>query len=515
MKHIRSKLMLAMLVIALLPVLPLAYIVRHVQQTSLEVGFNARVEDALEQAAGLSQLLFARHREAAIQQARELAASTMLRNAIRAGTTPAAAWPADFAGPGRIELLDARGQRLFAASRGDAVAAPQLAPEKIDAVLQQPTAGIVEHAAAPDYLIAQAPVFDDGNRIATVVVTRPLDPAFARASRNVVEVNQMFKTLGFVYDDIQSGFMLAFLLVYVPIALISVGAGYLLSKRLSTPLVELAAASERVAAGNWDERVATTATDEVGRLVKAFNTMLANLQEKQAQVIELEKMAVWREMARVLAHEIKNPLTPMQLMVQQLKDKFPDAAPDTRRFLDECTGIISDEIENLKKLVREFSEFARTPKLERRAGDLNALIRETVRLYTGIPIELALAGDLPKAHFDEAQMHRVLVNLLDNAVHAMQQQDDPRITITTSAAGKHVTLRFADTGTGISPDVAGKIFEPYFSTKKHGMGLGLAIVKRIIDEHGGKISVASAPGAGATFTIVLPQTGSNQAELPA
>jgi len=250
--------------------------------------------------------------------------------------------------------------------------------------------------------------------------------------------------------------------------------------------------------------------DEIGELSKAFNLMVEDLRRQQDQVIALEKMAAWREVARVLAHEIKNPLTPIQLMVQQIQDGVEAETGEDAQAIRECTDIINEEIEKLRSLVREFSDFARAAELHRRPAQLNELVADVAQLYPQQNLATTLAPGLPLANLDWDAMRRVLINLVENAL-----QSAPQVSVHLQTLfgpdEQFVELRVADTGEGIPPEHVERIFEPYFSTKKTGTGLGLAIVKRIIVEHNGTIEVASERAEGSTFTLRLPRADSGRA----
>ena len=232
--------------------------------------------------------------------------------------------------------------------------------------------------------------------------------------------------------------------------------------------------------------------------------MVERVQEKQQQVIALEKMAVWREMARILAHEIKNPLTPIQLTVQQLRDKYPGGDAEYGRLLDECMEIITDELASLQKLVREFSDFARMPQLQKSSASLNDVLADLCKLYSDQPVRCEYDPAVPAFAFDAEQIRRVVINLVENSLHSIAEKGGGEVILRTQAMDHEVVLICEDTGAGIAAETLQRIFEPDFSTKKTGMGLGLAIVRRIIEEHGGRIEVQSTPGTGTRFTIILP-----------
>jgi two-component system, NtrC family, nitrogen regulation sensor histidine kinase NtrY len=225
-------------------------------------------------------------------------------------------------------------------------------------------------------------------------------------------------------------------------------------------------------------------------------------------LIRSQKVAAWREVARRLAHEIKNPLTPIQLSAERMRKHFAGAAPATRALVDECTGAIVTEVESLKGLVDEFSQFARMPPPRTVPTNLHGLLDETLALYDGLFSHVRFERDydphLPLVRLDPEQVRRVIINLVDNAVEAMERRG--AITLQTQHDPGHHLARIivADDGPGIPVAERDRLFMPYFSTKRRGSGLGLAIVRRIVAEHGGSIEVGENTPSGARFTIELP-----------
>jgi two-component system nitrogen regulation sensor histidine kinase NtrY len=225
-------------------------------------------------------------------------------------------------------------------------------------------------------------------------------------------------------------------------------------------------------------------------------------------LIRAQKVAAWREVARRLAHEIKNPLTPIQLSAERLRRHFATAPPQAKALVDECSATIIGEVESLKGLVDEFSQFARMPSPRTVPTDLAQLVTDTIALYNGIftdvRIDQRLAPGLPLVRLDPEQIRRVIINLVDNAIEAMERRG--RIVVETQgdAADNVVRLIVGDDGPGIPPAEREKLFLPYYSTKRRGSGLGLAIVRRIIAEHGGNIDVGDNTPQGTRFTIELP-----------
>ena len=225
-------------------------------------------------------------------------------------------------------------------------------------------------------------------------------------------------------------------------------------------------------------------------------------------LIRAQKVAAWREVARRLAHEIKNPLTPIQLSAERLRRHFSTAPPAAKALVDECTVTIVGEVESLKGLVDEFSQFARMPSPRTIPTDLAQLITDTISLYRGIfsdvRIDQRFAPGIPLVRLDSEQIKRVIINLVDNAIEAMERRGHIVVETQLDPSNSLVRVVVADDGPGIPPAEREKLFLPYYSTKRRGSGLGLAIVRRIIAEHGGSIEVGDNAPRGTRFTIELP-----------
>jgi two-component system nitrogen regulation sensor histidine kinase NtrY len=219
-------------------------------------------------------------------------------------------------------------------------------------------------------------------------------------------------------------------------------------------------------------------------------------------------MEAWREVARRIAHEIKNPLTPIQLSAERLRKRYASLLKDDGAILDKCTRTIINQVEELKNLVNEFSSFARLPASKPVPSDLNEIIRDALFLYKEghreIEFRIQTDPNLPRLDLDREQVKRVLNNLLDNAVAAVASDGLIEVTTRNDAELGIVTMEVADNGHGIAPDVHAKLFEPYFSTKKNGTGLGLTIVSTIVSDHGGFVRVKNNEPKGTRFIIEFP-----------
>ena len=290
-------------------------------------------------------------------------------------------------------------------------------------------------------------------------------------------------------------------------------AGRLLASRVTRPVEALQAAAARVAAGDLEARVGVAATGEVGELVRAFDAMTAELARSRSRLAHAERIAAWREVARRLAHEIKNPLTPIAMSVETLREAHERRREDFGEIFDEGTRAIGEEVRRLKRIVDEFSRFARLPAPERTAAAPEDLVSAVLALFPepppGVSIAREIEPGLPPVLADRDQVLQVLLNLVRNALDAMPQGG--RLGVAARAAGGGVAFTVSDSGPGIAPDDLARVFEPYFTTKEGGTGLGLAIAHRIAEEHGGKLDAASAPGRGAAFTLTLPAAATSPA----
>jgi nitrogen fixation/metabolism regulation signal transduction histidine kinase len=233
--------------------------------------------------------------------------------------------------------------------------------------------------------------------------------------------------------------------------------------------------------------------------------------EDTSDLLRAQKAAAWHEVARRVAHEIKNPLTPIALSAERMARQLDrvDLPPSTSRILRECAETISKSVDSVKTLVDEFSQFARFPSAQPVRSDLNEVVRGALAIFQGrldgISMQTSFAAGLPPVNLDPEQFQRVVVNLVDNAAEAMQDALVKKLYIATQAgAADTVELVVADSGCGVSAEEKEKLFLPYFSTKNRGTGLGLAIVSHIVAEHGAHIRVEDNRPVGARFTVEIP-----------
>jgi nitrogen fixation/metabolism regulation signal transduction histidine kinase len=336
------------------------------------------------------------------------------------------------------------------------------------------------------YMVASAPVrVQAGNGIVTV----PLAFRQHEVEREI--------------DDLDRGVHLAALFFI----LLGAAIGLSMAERIADPIRQLTRATGRIARGDFDARIAVRSSDELRRLVDAFNGMAAELKAQRDQLERTHRLEAWAEMARQVAHEIKNPLTPIQLSAEHLRRVHADRGEPLGTVLEGCVDSILGQVRLLRQIASEFSSFASSPRARQAPVDPVDLVREVVEPYRAplhgrIDLVNEVASPLPQVFVDRTLVMRALANIVENALHAMPTTGSLRLS--ASVEDGWVAIRVEDTGIGMDAEALGRVFEPYFSTKTTGTGLGLPIARRNIEVSGGQIEVESEKGRGTAVTIKLP-----------
>ena len=281
--------------------------------------------------------------------------------------------------------------------------------------------------------------------------------------------------------------------------------------RVTQPVEQLAAASRQVAAGNWNARVEVHSKDELGELARTFNQMTEQLVGQRDRLVQTERVAAWRELARRLAHELKNPLFPLQITVENLLRAREVDPSEFDEVFRESSRTLLAELANMKTIIGRFSDFAKMPAPQLQTVDINEEVRGALKIFVAqlnapgkplITTQINLDEKVGPIQADPDLLHRAVQNLILNALDAMPAGGT--LTLRTQNATGGVRLEVSDTGKGLTKEECERLFTPYYTTKQHGTGLGLAIVQSVVSDHGGRISVESEPERGTTFRIDLP-----------
>jgi nitrogen fixation/metabolism regulation signal transduction histidine kinase len=381
----------------------------------------------------------------------------------------------------------------------------------------------------------------------SLVATFAFDRRYERELERAGQVHDAYAQLEKERSRLYAGYLYAFAILLGITVVATVALGLLLARGSTRRISRLANAINLVAAGNLDVRVPVTGSDELTELARVFNRMLGEMKDSRARIEYLQRIGAWQEMAQRLAHEIKNPLTPIQLAVQECHRKYGGDDTGFRSLLDTTLEIVEEEVGTLRRLVGNFSSFARLPQSELREASLRDFLRECseqlghlagaerwddgaeeIVIASDVEVRWEMPQEATPVAIDRQMLRRVMVNLVRNAVEAARAahpagDDGARghVVVRAESTGDTVSICVEDDGAGVPDAARERIFDPYFTTKPEGTGLGLAIVKKIVVEHNGSIHVTrSARLGGAALVLALPVTQAavllgTRAETPA
>ncbi|SHJ78166.1 two-component system, NtrC family, nitrogen regulation sensor histidine kinase NtrY [Malonomonas rubra DSM 5091] len=647
---LRSKLVGAFIALSLVPTMLLFFVSAGFISNSIDNWFNAQVENALDESLNVAQTFYRNSEANALYYADQLAQQIKQGKLLNEENLPQLRQLIKLKQQeynlGIVEVFSATHEELVR------VANPKLPIIKITSATSDPVReglqGVRFSQISPvgqaDLIRGIVPVQSNWNPkdiVGVVVVNYYVPYSLINKIKEIASSVDQYKTTKQIKGEIQQGYVIILLLIALIIIFLATWFGFHLARGITVPIQELAEATSRVASGDLDIQLETRSTDEIGTLVKAFNTMTTDLRQgrieveaanlelqnsnteleqrrnymeivlanvtagvvsvdrygrlttvnKSAenllhfkaekivgedfrkvipspympQIMELlkelfysekgtirqqltipignekytllinlttlrddqgnfmgtvavfddltqlfkaQRMAAWREVARRIAHEIKNPLTPIQLSAQRLRRRYLSRFESEDNVFDDCTQMISRQVDELKNLVNEFSNFARMPATKPTPNNLNEIVNECLILYQeghkNIAFSKSLDKNLPTSNLDREQIKRVIINLLENAVAALDDKGKIGIESIYNPELQIITLTISDNGTGIRDEDKPRLFEPYFSTKKTGTGLGLAIVSTIISDHNGYIRVRDNSPKGSRFIIELP-----------
>ncbi len=494
---------LALLVTAVLPLLTAMWlantIVQRISSTAFQPEFGEHLDRSLELYRDLAKAMKTAMRNEASLIATDSALRASVKNSDRPGAKKAMAELAkQHPSLTSIELEDAQGELLASFRRA----------KPLDKLRERPfTVGrpLGEHGAMVVVFAADRSRFDEIGEA----------HEFAQAYKALEKRHRG--------EWLDRPYLTVFAVLFGVTVLLAVATGVAVVRPATRRIKQLAAATGPVAEGDLSVRVDADGRDEIAELARAFNHMLEQLDRGRARIEFLKRIGEWQNMARRLAHEIKNPLTPIQLAVEECQQRYPGDDAAYREMLLTTRDIVTEEVASLRHLVGEFAEFARLPRASLRRGDLAAYLRQQVpRLERELPDtarEVSLRFDIPDeempAALDRTMLHRVLANLITNAMQATGQSDRPGAGVVEVHAYREdqsYIIDVDDDGPGVAAVLKAAVFDPYVTTKRDGTGLGLTIVKKVVMDHGGDIDVHRATLGGARFRIRLPVGGTKASE---
>lgn len=499
MTKFERKIVLILVVAGLVPLGATVFLADQLVRESVALGLRRSVTDRLERSLDLHQALIDGWKDRMNLETEALAGSAALGGALEAGDadrvralldleTESAA-RADLARPVLVRIAVRREGREIASSaiRGSPGEETHRRTE-----VRRPASGGAEVVAI--YATPES-------------VLREFSDAAAQ-----VRTLQDIRRLGI--EDLRRKYVSVFLSMLFAVLLVSSAVGLALSRRVTRRIAFLHAATEAVGAGDLSVRVPVGPDDEIGELTGAFNRMVEEVADSRAKISYLSKISVWQDVARRLAHEIKNPLQPIQLAMQELHRRYAATAadPEYKKLLDSTLEIVVEEVGTLRRLTTEFSTFARLPEVKLVADDLHDLLRDTAAAPTdvqSVSIEWRTPPEPCIVPMDRMLLRRVVDNLVRNAVEAVRAvktDGTGRVVVTAEPdpGRRRVRVRVSDNGPGVASDMRERLFDPYFTTKADGTGLGLAIVKKVVLDHGGTIDVGTSEWGGAEFVVTLP-----------
>ena len=494
---LRLRLLLFFTLISLLSALPQAMLGITFVNSAMGTWFSSSIGEALRGARD-SAIAYQKER---LQNLHMFVDGPLTPRLVREfADTPDVTWSeiqAVNAGIGALQLFGPQGKEL--AFRGDARARLTTA---------QGAGG--QEVREEVTILRDARSITTGDGKVTLVASALLSADLRRNARKLTESLTLFTALDQFRDLFRLVLVGFFFLFSLPIFFITILVSLLLTERIIGPIVHLEDATRRVAEGDFGFRILTRPRDELANLIDSFNGMISELERSRRKLLQAERITAWQEIAQRLAHEIRNPLTPIKLSAQRMLKKHAEKAEDFEKILTPSVSSIITEVDNLERMLREFGEFAKLPVPRPGSVSLREMLTEVASVYahlsSSVQIDLMEVPDGVQLAVDKAQMKRVFANLFTNAIQAMPDggQLSVRADLIKKAHASFCRIGVSDTGSGISEKDMDSILDPYFTTKKNGTGLGLAIVQRIVFDHNGNVWAESDGTSGTTFFIDLP-----------
>ncbi|MBE7411308.1 MAG: ATP-binding protein [Leptospiraceae bacterium] len=511
----RYRLTLAFVFVSLLPSIPIFLLSSNVVGKIVESFYRIDISDALKSARFNIQLIETSDRLDLLEKAKLISATLKHKNNDLKSI---------FSKAIELKLLDTETYYISVLQGGKFIS------ESFSLSGQIPKEGFVKHTGEDflsfnlykrdlSYILLKVEL----NSFQAIILGKRIHKDNERNIYNIIKTENAYNSINLWKEKVPFVLRLGLAIFSIGMFAISVILSFILARQISRPVVQLSNATQLVSQGVSDVKIDLKAEGEMGILINSFNDMILNLKSKNEELMHTQRIAAWKEAAQRMAHEIKNPLTPIQLSAERIRKRLDN--PNKENFEEVIrtgTETIIGQVRVLEHLVKEFSEFARMPNPILINQNLNPLVEEAVSLFkesTTVQFELKLSKILPEVYLDKRLFLGVINNLIKNAIEAIQNEVvenknnlEGKIRITTKLerkiGTKIVLLTIEDSGPGLTPDLREKIFEPYFSTKdSHGSGIGLTIVEKVVFDHHGRIQISDSNLGGCSFRIELPVSG--------
>ncbi len=495
LSRFERKILAAMLLVALAPLVGALVLGRQVLLDAYRTGVNEEVLDQLEDGVDAHRAHLVALREDAEHVADAIGGSAALRDALEADAdvqTTLEDFLRRYESAATIEILD-----------GDHVVAQATSESRLDPARWRP-------------LVQERPITLTGDRHLQVAITLTAPVSAFESLQRAGEQADMLGRLEDQADFVSETYVRVYVGALAGLIVIALLIALIYSRRVTGRVTVLANATRRVGAGDLTVHVPTEGADEVEELTDAFNTMVRDMRASRTRIEYLQRIGAWQQFARRLAHEIKNPLTPIQLAAQEMHRSYGGEDEAYEKKLDDACSIIEEEVATLRRLVGTFSSFAKLPAADLADADVSDFLDDIERSVPAILEDVFGEGEPPArvvvegtdeplpVRVDAMMLKRCVDNLIRNALQAMRDGEGSEVRVRAIRADDHALLEIVDDGPGIPEAQRARVFDPYYTTKGDGTGLGLAIVKKVVLEHGGEIEVGESSEGGARFVLRLP-----------
>ncbi|MDD5065930.1 MAG: ATP-binding protein [bacterium] len=513
----QARLILAFSFIALIPIIPLTILTNNLLNKSLEIWLTKSIEESLSYGLDFVSNILEERKEHVRFSLNQFKEESAVRNSLVFGKMNQKSLNTL-----KAACRNSRIDSLFLIGRTNAIRYEYQQTRIIRHIFDKAwlyyynkRTPFVQMSRENDteYVIGYTPVFESGaggDYAGGLVLVKLLPGDFSDEANKIANSLQAYKQMELYKKPVVKGLTtLLVIIMTLTVFFIAIIVSYFLSRSISEPIKILLDGTKRIASGDLSFEISYNAKDEIKLLINSFNQMTKELLASKQALIHTQRLSAWRDIAQRMAHEIRNPLTPIRLSIERLQKKIGDE--NFPEIFDKSTATILEEVKRLELLIKEFSEFAKIPQLSIGVKNLNHVVIDTLNVFSGlehIRFTTDLEKDLPLINIDDTKIKEVIINLLNNSVHALKDIRNASIRIRTYSKfnifGRFVYLEIEDNGKGIPPEEIDKIFDPYFTTKEEGTGLGLSIVEKIVSEHHSKITCESQVNAGSKFTIEFP-----------